>query len=91
MVFQRSAVLERCAHSVYVVPDDWRAQEAWKIPASKRIAWFCWICREFGDSRFSVEKLHRLALANCRDTPPREKIRITNEIILNADYDLPRA
>ena len=84
MIFRGSIVLNRCAHSVYIVPADWQAQAAWKIPASKRIAWFCWWCRDYEAFKFSEEKLMELARANSRP------IRLTDSatvLIKNADYD----
>jgi hypothetical protein len=62
--FQERAVLDKCQHSVYVVPSDWQAQAAHGIPPARRIAWYCWICRDFEAYRFSVEKLLELARAN---------------------------
>lgn len=80
--------MERCAHSVYCVPADWRAQEAWRIPASRRVSWFCWICREYGDREFSLEKLKQLAMANCvGKLRPVRKTEIVP--ITNPDYELP--
>lgn len=79
------SVVERCAHSVYVIPSDWQVQDAWRIPPSRRIAWYCWVCREYGDFGFSLEKLKRLAMANCGG-----KVRKTDIVpIENPDYDLP--
>jgi len=89
MIFRGSFVLNRCVHSVYCVPDDWQAQIAWKIPVTRRVSWYCWICREYGDREFSLEKLHRLALANCEKFLTMGKIRKTDTTVLikNADYD----
>ena len=65
MSFQRSLVLDRCSHSVYCVPADWQSQARAGIPPARRIAWYCWICRDFEAYRFSVAKLLELARANC--------------------------
>ena len=85
MSFQRSVVLDRCAHSVYVVPADWQSQARAKIPAPKRISWYCWLCRDYEAYKFSVEKLLELARANC----DIRTVRKLESDALHADYDLP--
>ena len=81
--------MDKCTHSVYCVPADWQAQEVWKVPVARRVSWHCWWCRSYGDDDFSLEKLHRLAMANCQQQP-RGEIRETDTAVLikNADYDL---
>lgn len=84
-VLQRRVVLDRCPHSVFVLPEDWRSQERAGIPRARRIAWYCWLCREYEAYKFSVEKLLELARANCVEKLP---VRKTETAGLNADYDL---
>lgn len=74
VTISRGAFLDKCAHSVYCIPRDWEVQAEWRIPASRRIAWYCWWCREYGDDEFSLERLKRLAMANCQNLTA-QKIR----------------
>ena len=85
-VLQRRVVLDRCSHSVYVVPEDWRSQERAGIPPARRIAWYCWLCRDYEAYKFSVEKLLEIARATCVE---KVSVRKTETAALNADYDLP--
>ncbi len=78
--------MDRCPHSVYVLPEDWRSQERAGIPPSRRIAWYCWLCRDYEAYKFSVEKLLELARANCDGNV--RPVRKTDSAALNADYDL---
>jgi len=80
--------LDRCPHSVYVVPADWQSQARAGIPPSRRIAWYCWICRDYEAYGFSLERLLDLARANC-DGKASWPIRKTAVLITSADYDLP--
>ena len=85
---QRRAVLDRCPRSVYVLPEDWRSQERAGIPASRRIAWYCWLCRDYdAPYKFSVAKLLEIARANC-DGNVRPLRKLESDA-LHADYDLP--
>lgn len=84
--------MNRCAHSVYIVPEDWQAQSVWKIPPAKRISWFCWWCRDpdfCAAQEFTPEKLLELALANCETKAGKAgPIRKTDLILIeNADYN----
>ena len=58
---------------------------AWKIPAAKRVAWFCWWCRDYEAYKFSEEKLLELARANCVKVRPVRKMNTV--LIENGDYD----
>ena len=85
--------MERCQHSVYVIPSDWQVQAEWRIPPPMRIAWYCWVCREYGDFGFSFEKLKRLAMANCEKNAPFNgnvmlPLRKTDTTILIKNADL---
>lgn len=80
-------MLDRYAHSVYVVPADWQSQARAGIPPSRRIAWYCWLCREFEAYRFSVAKLLKLARANCDGNVRPVRKTDTALLIKNADYE----
>lgn len=86
---QRSVVLDRCEHSVYCVPDDWRSQARAGIPPSKRISWYCWWCRPYEMYKFSVATLLELARTNCdANVQPVRETDSDTVLIKNADYDL---
>ena len=53
-------IVNRCEHSVYIIPADWAFQESQGVPRSARIAWYCWACRPFG-LNFSESELLKYA------------------------------
>lgn len=60
--------LPRCQHGVWIVPADWSLQTAHGIPASKRVAWHCFVCRDCGAGEFSEEALLEIARESCETT-----------------------
>jgi hypothetical protein len=80
--------MDKCAHGVYVPPADWQIQAAHGIRPSRRVAWGCWLCREYDEvHEFSPEKLIEIARANDGKDRPVRLTDSTTVLIKNADYD----
>jgi hypothetical protein len=39
--------IRKCVHGCYIPSDDWILQARARIPESQRVAWSCWMCKEY--------------------------------------------